>query len=206
MARRKYRSLNVEDLKDMSMPELKKEARRIFNTANKRAERLQKAEDIYFTPALQGMKESGGRFTMGGKQKLQLIKEIKRAQTFMEAETSSVSGARKFYENLRKGLAEAGVDTEGSSNWELGNLLEAYQKAKETNPHVGNAEWKYLIMDQITEIQTKTGNKATPTEMANMIIQSLESKAGERNTYENNVPTDIGDDFIPFQFRPDLLR
>ena len=170
----RYRSLEMEDMKRMPIEQLKKEARRIFNTANKRAERLQKAEGVYFTPALTGMYETGGRFTQTGKNRNALLREIKRAQTFMEAETSSVKGAKKFYKDLKEGLQNAGVDTSKTSNWELSQMLEAYQKAKEENPAVGNMLWKYGVMSEAISIQEK-GKAKTPQEIANLIIEKLKT-------------------------------
>lgn len=91
-----------QDVRNLTLDELKKLSRQVFSTANKRIDRLQRQVDNenILSPALRAVKETGGRFAYGGKDLKALQKEFSRAQAFLEMETSTVSGAQAYTKPL----------------------------------------------------------------------------------------------------------
>lgn len=82
----------------MTYKELKSYAKKEFNTLNKRISRLKSAdkERGILSPALKSIEESGGTFKVGGKDLNGLRKEIARAISFKNMETSTIAGARAY--------------------------------------------------------------------------------------------------------------
>lgn len=86
-----------------ALKELRKTAKSLFSTVNKRMDRLQDSDTI--SPALEGLiKKRGGvkHFTSGGKDLKALEKEVAQAVAFYNRETSTVSGARHFTTRLKE--------------------------------------------------------------------------------------------------------
>lgn len=79
---------------------MKKEANRLTSLANKRVRRLEQ-RNLTDSPAYQQYIASGGKFSVRGKDYNQLQAEIKRLQTFINAETSTIKG----YNNVLKEMA-----------------------------------------------------------------------------------------------------
>ena len=87
-----------KDVMEMTYKELKSYAKKEFNTLNKRISRLRSAdkERGILSPALKSIEESGGTFKVGGKDLNGLRKEIARAISFKNMETSTITGARTY--------------------------------------------------------------------------------------------------------------
>lgn len=183
-----FEKVAMVDLQQMSLPEIKKIAKRVFNTANKRVERLEKNEAIYSSPAYKSMKQSGGRFSMRGKSRNELLKEIKRAYGFMENKTSSEKGAKQFYEELKKSFEAEGVNLQGWQNRDIDKFLRAYQQLTEKYPKVANRNFKYKYME---EIANNISSGLEPEE----VISKMEALVEDDTIYEQNVEADNGDFF-----------
>lgn len=80
---------------------MRKEANRLASMANKRVRRLEK-NNLTDSPAYQQYIASGGKFSVRGKDHNQLQAEIKRLQTFINSETSTIKG----YNNVLKEMAK----------------------------------------------------------------------------------------------------
>lgn len=74
-----------------------------IDAANKRLKRLQGMETL--SPALNSVMQSGGKFTIKGKTRNEILKESSRALAFINMKTSTVSGAKQFEKNFAAKLS-----------------------------------------------------------------------------------------------------
>ena len=200
----KFKPIDIDDLTQMSLPELKKNARKIFNTANKRVTRLEKFQKEYLettgaevsSPGITQFKESGGRFAITNKSRKsktrnQLIKEIIRAQNFMENKTVTKSGIKKFYKEMKQNFKEAGLDLKDWSNEDINKFLGLFEQLRKNFPEINKSQFKYGIME---DIKTNLDKNVPPNEIINKMTSELVEKIGEQH-YEKNAPIDNGDFF-----------
>lgn len=89
-------------VEDLTLKELRKISHDLFAVVNKRIKRLSDKDVI--SPAYDSlMKKRGGKtFTSGGKNLKALRKEFAQAVAFYNMETSTVSGAKRYENNLKK--------------------------------------------------------------------------------------------------------
>lgn len=78
----------------MKRDEFIKQIQPTIDAANKRVKRLQELKTL--SPALNSVLESGGRFSIKGKSRNEILKEASRAIAFINMKTSTVSGAKDF--------------------------------------------------------------------------------------------------------------
>lgn len=108
-----------KDLYVLNEKEFRKEVTKIVSVANKRIERLEKA-NLKDSPAYQKWLNDGGvKFGVKGKTHNQLQSEVARLRKFMESETSTVRGLNNALKNMAK---VTGV--------KYGNLRDLQSKAK----------------------------------------------------------------------------
>lgn len=89
-------------IENMALKELRSVSKSLFNTANKRIDRLKASNMI--SPAWEGLKRrrSQEHFTSGGKDLKSLQKEVADAIAFLNRETSTVGGAKTFTKHLER--------------------------------------------------------------------------------------------------------
>jgi hypothetical protein len=97
----KKRKETLKSEKEKRIAEYRREASRLASMANKRVARLE-ANDLRDAPAYRGYIESGGRFSVKGKTYNQLLVEVARMRTFINANTSTIRGVNKYL----KGIAD----------------------------------------------------------------------------------------------------
>lgn len=78
----------------MKRDAFRKAVQSTIDAANKRLKRLESLELL--SPALNSVRESGGKFTLRDKDRNALIKEASRAIAFINMKTSTIKGARDF--------------------------------------------------------------------------------------------------------------
>lgn len=87
-----------------SNPEYRKEIRRVFQTANRRIQNIEKAGLL--SPAVQALGKGDvqgfAKFSMSGKTWEELKIEYGKAVSFLRQPTSTASGTRQYNEHLRK--------------------------------------------------------------------------------------------------------
>lgn len=126
--------LESSDIIQFQFEELKSIARPLFNAANKRIDRIKDA-DLTFTPALDSVEASGGRFYMAGFVDASMINalraEVFRARSFILDKTSTLSAARKYDGHIKEMIAG---DKAAEINRDLGSAIwRLYRMAEETN-------------------------------------------------------------------------
>ena len=95
----KRRKETLKSEKEKRIAEYRKEASRLASMANKRVARLE-ANDLRDAPAYKGYIESGGKFSVKGKTYNQLLVEVARMRTFINANTSTIKGVNKYLKSI----------------------------------------------------------------------------------------------------------
>lgn len=125
-------SMDIKDIEQLPLKELKEIVGVMASAGNKRIDRLTD-QDIP-SQALSNL--SGGRFSVAGKDKTQLINEFRREVTFMSAKTSSVSGAKQVNKETIETLKEQGIidsDRELTPQ-EMKDYWQIMDRLRDTNP------------------------------------------------------------------------
>lgn len=128
------RDASATDIMELKFEELRAAARPLFSGANKRIDRLRKAE-LTFTPALDSVEMSGGKFYISSfvhaTQINALRAEVFRAREFILMKTSTVSAARKYDAHMKEVMS--GLSTTAISQETASAVWSIYRKAEEEN-------------------------------------------------------------------------
>ena len=125
----KVRRQLPDNFTSMKRGELAKELQPTIDAANKRLKRLQGLETL--SPALSSVMESGGRFSIKGKTRNEVIKEASRAIAFINMRTSTVSGAKAFEKNFAAKLSNK---SKNITNDQRKTLFDAFRKLQQISP------------------------------------------------------------------------
>jgi hypothetical protein len=118
--------LEPEQLMKMNRKELATVTSLLSRGANKRMQRLEAKE--LDTPALQGLERSGGRFSTRGKNLNELRSEFYRVSHFLNARTSTITGAKKVHKEVEERIGGALTPSQMKDFWGT------YRKLKEMEP------------------------------------------------------------------------
>lgn len=134
--------MDITDFMDLSGRELRAATKALTDAANKRLTRIRKSG--IKSPAAMEVWSSGGKFGIAGKSEGQLRTEFLRARQFIEAPTSTVSGAKAARKRTQAGLRSEGLSIDD----ELYNkLIQAYIDNINTNPAIQARTIKYMLRD-----------------------------------------------------------
>ena len=100
-----------------------------IDAANKRLKRLQGMETL--SPALNSVMQSGGKFTIKGKTRNEVLKEASRALSFINMKTSTVSGAKQFEKNFAAKLSNK---SKNITNDQRKTLFDSFRKLQQISP------------------------------------------------------------------------
>lgn len=100
-----------------------------IDAANKRLKRLQGMETL--SPALNSVMQSGGKFTIKGKTRNEILKESSRALAFINMKTSTVSGAKQFEKNFAAKLSNK---SKNITNDQRKTLFDSFRKLQQISP------------------------------------------------------------------------
>ena len=144
-------SVKFEDLKGMSKGELLQVLAPLRDAANKRVNRLQSAGQP--SPALQAIEKTGGKI-YGGKwtTNKELRKEIERAAAFLNYQTSTVTGARK-YEKKMTGSVTGGIRYGDMNPAQVGKYWDIMHKMREAGIQLSGEDYdavKALIRNSVS--------------------------------------------------------
>lgn len=193
-------NLTPDQLMNMSRRDMARNISVLASAANKRIVRLEKSG--VRSPALDYVKSHGGKFSVAGKTKNQLLIEYFRLQQFMFSKTSTVRGAKSWKRKVEKEVEKAVLlrldpkDKDGKMDvrkmvrelfqdkdkeqmfWDLYSRLVEEYKVKE----------KYKkVWDDIAQAIT-----TTPTGETDDLFEMLSEEYEEK--YMKNAPKDPGDE------------
>lgn len=118
-----------DDFTSMKRADLIKEMQPTIDAANKRLKRLQGMETL--SPALNSVLQSGGKFSIKGKTRNEILKESSRALSFINMKTSTVSGAKQFEKNFAAKLSNK---SKNITNDQRKTLFDSFRKLQQISP------------------------------------------------------------------------
>ena len=116
-----FTTMNRKDLITQMQPTI--------DAANKRLKRLQGMETL--SPALNSVMQSGGKFSIKGKTRNEVLKEASRALSFINMKTSTVSGAKQFEKNFAAKLSNK---SKNITNDQRKTLFDSFRKLQQISP------------------------------------------------------------------------
>ena len=118
-----------DNFSSMKRGDLIKQMQPTIDAANKRLKRLQGMETL--SPALNSVMQSGGKFSLKGKTRNEILKESSRALSFVNMKTSTVSGAKQFEKNFAAKLSNK---SKNITNDQRKTLFDSFRKLQQISP------------------------------------------------------------------------
>ena len=118
-----------DNFSTMKRKDLITEMQPTIDAANKRLKRLQGMETL--SPALNSVMQSGGKFSIKGKTRNEILKEASRALSFINMKTSTVMGAKQFEKNFAAKLSNK---SKNISNDQRKTLFDSFRKLQQISP------------------------------------------------------------------------
>ena len=118
-----------DNFTSMSRKDLIAQMQPTIDAANKRLKRLQGMETL--SPALNSVMQSGGKFSIKGKTRNEILKESSRALSFINMKTSTVSGAKQFEKNFAAKLSNK---SKNITNDQRKTLFDSFRKLQQISP------------------------------------------------------------------------
>ena len=149
------KDMPLSEVMSLSHAELIKATRTLTSAANRRITTAKKKK--IKTPSITYAMKHGGRFSVRykkGKHKgeyknvQQLREEFQRAKQFLESETSTVKGYRKWETKMARTLAKQGIDYNSLTENQKKRFWEAFSKVEEldeANTLKGSANYRAVV-------------------------------------------------------------
>ena len=118
-----------DNFSSMKRKDLIEQMQPTIDAANKRLKRLQGMENL--SPALNIVMQSGGKFSIKGKNRNEILKEASRALSFINMKTSTVSGAKQFERNFAAKLSNKAKNI---TNDQRKTLFDSFRKLQQISP------------------------------------------------------------------------
>lgn len=118
-----------QNFEKMKRDEFVKQMQPTIDAANKRLKRLQGMKTL--SPALNSVMESGGKFSLKGKSRNEVLKEASRAIAFINMKTSTVGGAKQFEKGFAAKLSNKAKDI---TNEQRKLLFDNFRKLQQISP------------------------------------------------------------------------
>ena len=138
------------DFASMTREELIKVIQPTIDAANKRLKRLEGMKTL--SPALLHVQKNGGKFSLKGKNRNQVLKESFRAIEFINYKTSTVSGAKEYERGFARKLSKKSQDI---TNEQRKVLFEAFNKIEAMDSlglsHYGSDNLVRMLADEIVD-------------------------------------------------------
>ena len=203
-----FNELSTTQLMHLSTPELKSLVSTMGSRLNKRVSNLRYAQGANKS-AYENVQESGGKFSVKGKNRKALLYEAKREQSFYRMKGSTVSGAKKIYKTMEKAMGsdkkkymkeeKKKAKKEGrkfnrnqvSKNYDkrVGKAWDDFKKWKEKHPALNYD--KDMLKKQVIE---KGNGKRKAFNYRRMIEQGEKEKGKEKDPFETVGTGDQSDD------------
>lgn len=139
-----------QNFEKMKRDEFVKQMQPTIDAANKRLKRLQGMKTL--SPALNSVMESGGKFSLKGKSRNEVLKEASRAIAFINMKTSTVAGAKQFEKGFSAKLSNKAKDI---TNEQRKVLFDSFRKLQQISPVglnvYGSDRLIRMLADEITD-------------------------------------------------------
>lgn len=165
----------IKQLQSLSRRDISKIVSKLASAANKRLKRIELAGLEDYSSAYRYVKSSGGKFSVKGKSKEELLLEYKRVKGYLSSQrtTSTVAGTRKSKEeNERKVANRLGITFKNEK--ESKDFWQAYNKYADSHRsdvyNQGSGTIQRLIAQRVE--QGKSLNASSITKMINKYIEA----------------------------------
>ena len=139
-----------QNFEKMKRDEFVKQMQPTIDAANKRLKRLQGMKTL--SPALNSVMESGGKFSLKGKSRNEVLKEASRAIAFINMKTSTVAGAKQFEKGFSAKLSNKAKDI---TNEQRKVLFDSFRKLQQISPVglnvYGSDRLIRMLADEVTD-------------------------------------------------------
>lgn len=139
-----------QNFEKMKRDELAKQLQPTIDAANKRLKRLEGLKTL--SPALNSVMESGGKFSIRGKNRNEVLKEASRAIAFINMKTSTVSGSKQFEKGFAAKLSNKAKDI---TNDQRKVLFDSFRKLQQISPMglniYGSDRLIRMLADEVTD-------------------------------------------------------
>lgn len=177
---RELLDIDISDVNKFNEKTLRAAVQTLSDAANKRVRHINAAGVI--SPAVRAV-EQHGNFTPKGKSRNQLLSEFVRAVNFLQSETSTVAGARKFTDKIRKNLGmnktatAEDIENENKNFWNT--YTDLYNKAQNlwTHSRLGSFKVQEIITDILAEHPNETWRKISERAQADLDKLYIEESA-----------------------------
>ena len=180
MTVRELLDIDISDVNKFNEKTLRAAVQTLSNAANNRVHRINNAGVV--SPAVRAT-EQQGKFTPKGKNRNQLLSEFVRTVNFLQSETSTVAGARKFTDKIRKNLGLDKTATADEINNENKNFwntyTDLYNKAQNlwTHSRLGSLRVQEIITDIRAEHTNETWKEISDRAQAELDRLYIEESA-----------------------------
>lgn len=154
-------NINIEKSGELSRKEkeLRREARRLVSLANKRLKRIEQ-QGLIESPAYKKFIEDGGqKFGIRGKNMEEVKQEVARMNEFIKKQTSTVTGTKKYLDNVAKSVGIVKFDDYKQLQGQLNTFFrgvekvrEYLQNSKEVSVAIGYSKIFEVVSDYVEEI------------------------------------------------------
>ena len=167
---------------------LRAEARRLVSMANKRLRRLEE-QNLINSPAYKKWVEDGAqKFSVKGKSMEEVKQEIARMNDFLKKQTSTVKGAKQYFQNVAKEVGIKKFDDFTDLQNKLNTFFETTAKIKEylyNSKEIGVAIGYQKIWEVVSDYVEEVGSELELTEenvleMTKKIVESVGYSEADR--------------------------
>lgn len=183
----------TRQLLSMTRSEIAKVVSKLASAANKRLKRIEQAGLKEYSSAYRYIQSSGGKFSVKGKSKEELILEYKRVKGYLSPErrTSTVAGTRKAKEENEKKVAER-LGVVFKNKKESKDFWQAYNKYADSHRinvyNQGSDTIQRLIAQRVDQ-----GKSLNATSVTKMINKYIEAEREEISRIEREEFTELFD-------------
>lgn len=168
----------ISEFTQMSLRDQRKAISQVASAANKRLQRLRKSG--IENSLTYRIEQSGGKFSVRGKDTVDLLSERNRLLDFMTNRFSSAGEWRKLIRDLRKNPAY-----EGMTDQQISQAFSAYDIAREIDSEVVNKLNRYEVQRETARIKARNPD-ITPQDLTKRINEWTQQQLAQiRNEYES---------------------
>lgn len=159
--------------------ELRREASRLVSLANKRLKRIEQ-QDLIESPAYKKYVEDGKqKFGIRGKSMEEVKQEIARINDFINKKTSTVTGTKKYLDNVAKTVGIVKFENYKQLQNQLNTFFrgvdkvrEYLQNSKEVSVAIGYSKIFEVVSDYVQEVGSELGSiEDLVVEMAEKVVE-----------------------------------
>lgn len=179
--------IDITDFRRLTNQQMRGCVQTLADAANKRIKRFARMGEK--SPAVAGVERTGGRFSTKGKNLNQLRHEFMRAKDFLESETGNIKGWRAVKTQTISTIKEEAGFNLDDELWD--KVWTAYDQLKESNPWVANRQFRYKILEKISQIASD--RRTTADSIARRLTKTDDSQRTELDKLYEDEHGNVGE-------------